>query len=327
MTGFFTKVKIPEPGFEVDYHSRLFFMGSCFSDYIGTRMQNSKFKVCHNPFGVIFNPVSIGNGILQLLQKERFVEADLNFNNELWFSYSHSTKFSDTNKLKCLNKINVGFEKAKNAILKADVLLLTLGTSWVYELKENGKVVANCHKIPSEKFNRSFSSVENTYDILYNAISQLRKSNGSVKIVFTVSPIRHWKDGAIGNQRSKAALILAIAKLQEEIKQVFYFPAYEIFMDEFRDYRYYAEDMLHPSALAVELVWDRFTDIFFNSDTQKTLKEVRKVITSFEHRPMHTSTKAYSKFLSDLEKKIKMLVQTYPFLDFSKEKKLLSDLL
>jgi hypothetical protein len=319
MTGFFTKVKIPEPGFEVDYHSKLFFMGSCFSDYIGTRMQNSKFVVCHNPFGVIFNPVSIGNGTLQLLQKERFKEADLNFNNELWFSYSHSTKFSDTDKLKCLNKINVRFDEAKNAILKADVLLLTLGTSWVYELKGNGKVVANCHKIPSEKFNRYFSSVENTYEILYNAISELRKSNPSVKIIFTVSPIRHWKDGAIENQRSKAALILTIAKLQEDIEKVFYFPAYEIFMDELRDYRFYAQDMLHPSDSSIEYIWKCFIDTFLSDNAKDTLNQVQSILKRLSHKPFHKNTKAYQKFISSLRKDISDFHIQKTAIDFNDE--------
>ncbi len=304
MNGFFTKVKIPEPGFEVDYNSNLFFMGSCFSDYIGKRMQSFKFNVCHNPFGVIYNPVSIGNGILQLLQKERFVEADLNFYNELWFSYSHSTKFSDTDKLRCLNKINVGFEDAKDAILEADVLLLTLGTSWVFELKETKKVVANCHKIPSEKFKRYFSSVDNTYDILYKAISELRKLNPSVKIVFTVSPIRHWKDGAIENQRSKAALILAIAKLQEDIKEVFYFPAYEIFMDELRDYRFYSQDMFHPSDSGIEYTWNCFIDTFFSNDAKGTLTQVQSILKKLDHRPFHKNTDTYQKFISSLSKEI-----------------------
>ena len=325
MTGFFTKVKIPEPGFEIDYHSRLFFMGSCFSDYIGIRMQKFKFKVCHNPFGVIFNPVSIGNGMLQLLQKERFLETDLNFNNELWFSYSHSTKFSDTDKLECLNKINVRFDESKKAILKADVLLLTLGTSWVYELKENGEVVANCHKIPAEKFKRYFSSVENTYDILYNAISELRKLNPSVKIVFTVSPIRHWKDGAIENQRSKAALILAIAKLQEEINQVFYFPAYEIFMDELRDYRFYAQDMLHPSDSGIEYIWKCFIDTYFNNETKSTLTQVQSILKKLDHKPFHKNTETYQKFISSLRSEISGLQNKNTVIDFKEELKSLKN--
>lgn len=319
MTGFFTKVKIPEPGFEIDYHSRLFFMGSCFSDYIGSRMQACKFFVCHNPFGVIFNPVSIGNGIMQLLKKEGFVEADLKFYNELWFSYSHSTKFSDTDRKRCLNKINDRFGVAKNAILKSNVLLLTLGTSWVYELKETGEIVANCHKIPPEKFRRYFSSVENTYETLYSSITEFRKSNPSVKIVFTVSPIRHWKDGAVDNQRSKAALILSIAKLLEDIEEVYYFPAYEIFMDELRDYRFYSRDMLHPSDSAIEYIWESFIDTFLRENAKNTLNQVQSILKRLNHRPFHKNTNSYQKFIISLEKDITDLQSVNTGIDFKDE--------
>ncbi len=319
MSDFFTKVEIPKPGFEADYHSGLFFMGSCFSDYIGSRMLRLKFNVCHNPFGIVYNPVSISNSIRLLMHKKTFVEEDLSFFNELWFSYAHNTHFSDADKQICLKRINASFKEAVTFIQKADVLYLTLGTSWVYELKETGEVVANCHKLPSENFKRYFSSIENTVENLYSGIESLRKSNSSLRIVFTVSPIRHWKDGAMENQRSKAALILAISKLQEQMKEVYYFPAYEIFMDELRDYRFYAEDMLHPSESGIEYTWKRFVDVFLSEKARGTMNEVTSILNRIDHKPLHKNTKAYIKFISSLRKDISDFQKKYRDIDFMQE--------
>ena len=158
---------------------------------------------------------------------------------------------------------------------------------------------------------------------LKKAIHDTRKINPTIQFVFTVSPIRHWKDGAIDNQRSKAALVLAIAELQSELEGINYFPVYELFMDELRDYRYYADDMLHPSSFAIKLVWERFLETFVTNDTLEILKKVSKILTGLEHRPVHTSTKAYARFLSNLIDKIETLAQAYPFLDFSEERNLL----
>lgn len=321
MSVLFTKVQIPKPGFEVDYNSSLFFLGSCFSDNTGSRMHNLKFNVCHNPFGVVFNPVSISNSIRLLLNKEIFTEKDLNFYNELWFSFSHNTQYSDVDKKICLDKINNSFIAARNFIQNADVLFLTLGSSWIYELKESGETVANCHKIPSGKFKRYFSSVENTTENLCNAIIELRKSNPSLKIVLTVSPIRHWKDGAIENQKSKAALILAIAKLQEQLKEIYYFPAYEIFMDELRDYRYYADDMLHPSNIGIEYIWEHFANTFLSGNAKSILNQVQSILKRLNHRPLHRNTTAYKKLISSLRADIYSFQEIYPNTDFKKELK------
>jgi hypothetical protein len=319
MPDFFTKVQIPEPGFKIDYRNRLMFMGSCFSDLIGGRMQTLKFNVCHNPFGVVYNPLSVARSIKLLLNKEKFTEADISFYNELWFSYTHSTKFSDPDKRTCLKKINERFEQAKQFILQADVLFLSLGTSWVFELKDTGHIVANCHKMPSAEFNRFFSDVENTVGHLQGALEELKRSNAGLKIVFTVSPIRHWKDGAVENQKSKAALILAVSRLQELIEGTDYFPAYEIFMDELRDYRFYSEDLLHPSESGVEYTWKRFSETYFTEKTKKIQTEVNSVLNRTNHRPLHKNTEAYLDFVSSLKKDIAVLQEKYPFIDLNME--------
>jgi hypothetical protein len=327
MPELFTRIKIPKPDFTIGYSSKVLLMGSCFTDNIGSRLKKLKFDVIFNPFGVVYNPISLSEQINSLINKDSFTKDDLNYFNELWFSYLHYTLFSDPDPDKCLDRINKSFLPGKEMIRSADVIILTLGTSFVFKLIESKKVVANCHKIPAKEFDRYFSSVENSVQHLKTALNCIREINPEVSFVFTVSPIRHWKDGAIENQRSKAALILAISQLQKILGNTCYFPVYEFFMDELRDYRYYASDMLHPSSLAIDLVWDKFSGTFFSSDTKLISKEIAQVISGLEHRPLHFNTKANKKFLSDLQIKIKHLTKNYSFLDFSEEIKSIQDCL
>ena len=320
MAEFITRVNIPEPDFRIDYQAGLFFMGSCFSDNVGNRVKNLKFKVCHNPFGVVYNPLSLANNLQLLSDKKEFTENDLDFYNELWFSFAHYTLFSDPDKDTCLKKINRSFAEARERLQKTDVLFLTLGTSWAYRYNKSGVIVSNCHKIPSKEFTRIFSTTENTVNKLEQVIEHLRSKNPGLKIVFTISPVRHWKDGAIENQRSKSALILAVKELENSLKNIYYFPAYEIFMDELRDYRFYTSDMLHPSEVAIDYIWNRFSDTFFAPETISIIKNVEKISKSLQHRPHHTPTEAYRKFQSSLIKQIDALEKKYSFLNFSKEK-------
>ena len=317
MDEFMTHVAIPEPNSKITYRHNLFFIGSCFSDTIGAKMKELLFPVCHNPFGVIYNPLSVANNLSLLLKKESFTEKDLSFYNELWFSYSHYTRFSHPDKEKCLENINSVFQEARQFLSKADFIFITLGTSWVYHLKETGQVVANCHKQPASLFNHSFIPSEQSYESLKQSIESIKKINPDARFIFTVSPIRHWKDGAINNQRSKAALLLAIAKLQEWDNDVYYFPAYEIFMDELRDYRFYASDMLHPSESAQHYIWEKFIMNFLSEEDLQLLRNVQKIVSSVKHKPFFPNTKTYSNFRQDIIKKIKNLSDKYKFIDFS----------
>ncbi|MBN1597263.1 MAG: GSCFA domain-containing protein [Bacteroidales bacterium] len=317
MSDLFTKVNIPTPDFNINHQSGIFLTGSCFSDNIGKKLEQFKFNVCRNPFGVVYNPVSIANGITMLLQKDKFRGKDLSYYNELWFSFAHYTLFSDADPDKCLDKINIRFIEAKKKLKNTDTLFITLGTSWVYTFKSSGQVVANCHKLPSKEFERHFSSAGDTYNTMKNCLLNLWKLNPAMQVIFTVSPIRHWKDGAINNQRSKSSLITAISELESEFKSVYYFPVYEIFMDELRDYRFYSSDMLHPSEQAQEIVWLRFSETFMNDNTKELLKDINKINASLNHIPRHPGTKAYREFLKLQKTKITELSQSYPFLSFN----------
>jgi len=320
MPDFTTPVKLPDFPFKLDYTDKIFFMGSCFAEHMGARMQELKFQVCHNPFGVVYNPRSMANNLMQLLTKDSWQADELSFHNELWFSYSHYTLFSDTDKQQCLERINRQFLPAKKFILEADYLILTLGTSFTYCLKETGEVVSNCHKIPASKFDRSFLNVEQSSEVLGSMITELRKENPGLKVIFTVSPIRHWKDGAIENQRSKAALILAISKLQSSLEEVYYFPAYEIFMDELRDYRWYASDMLHPSEAAQELIWEKFSGSLMDEESISLMNNVERIVKSVKHKPRFPNTASYQKFLKKTLNNISLLEKEHIYINFSKEK-------
>lgn len=314
-----TKVDIPQPNFSINYSSSISLFGSCFSDNIGNLLKKHKFSSSINPFGVLYNPASISQNIDLLFAKDKFTESDLNHFNDLWFSFYHHSSFSSNSQSECLSGINKTFTNAKNAINNANVVIFTLGTSWIYRYNKNKSIVANCHKIPAKEFSRESLSVEEIVAMLSKNIEQI-KANSAARFIFTVSPIRHWKDGAIENMRSKATLLLAIKQLQELFEEVYYFPSYEIFMDELRDYRYYASDMLHPSDFAIQYLWEIFKSTFFTSETIQTSNEVLKLVKSYAHRINNTDTDQYLKFKTSLINSTKLIEAKYPSINFEDEK-------
>jgi hypothetical protein len=314
-----TTVNILTPGFQIGYNDTILLFGSCFAESIGNRLLRNKFKTEVNPFGVLYNPASITENLNLLFEKKQFTEANLNFYNSLWFSFNHHSNFSSKDKNECLNKINSRLSSSKQSIKSSTCFIFTLGTSWIYRLKGSNNVVANCHKLPDKNFIREFLSPEQTVKLFKPVLEKLVKQNSQVKFVFTVSPIRHWKDGAIENARSKASLIMAIKELENSFSNLYYFPVYEIFMDEMRDYRYYAADMLHPSDFAIDYVWEKFADTFFSTDTKSIIKEVDKLLKSFEHKPLSPESTTYNKFIQDLKTKAEKLSGKYPGISFNDE--------
>ncbi len=315
-----TKVQIPQPDFFIHYPQTISLFGSCFSDNIGERLIRFKFKACPNPFGVLYNPASIINALSLLTRKEAFTENDLQHRHDLWFSFSHHTSFSHPDKASCLEKINEQFKQAKTLFNHSEVIVITLGTAFIYRLKSTSQVVANCHKIPDNEFTREFLDPDQITELMSREISLIAQRNPKTRFIITVSPIRHWKDGAIENQRSKSSLLLAIRLLQQTHKNCYYFPSYEIFMDELRDYRFYASDMLHPSEFAIDYIWRAFTLTFFDAPTQQLIKKVEKIAKSYEHRSFNKNTAAHKKFVDKLLEETDNLCELHPYLDFSAEK-------
>ena len=301
---FRTKVNIPQFEFEFGYQKNAVMMGSCFVENIGSKLRLYKYQVDVNPFGVIYNPVSVCSSLRLLMEEREFVEDDLNLRNKLWFSFYHHSKFSNTDLSQCLSDINKGIKESSKNLKETDFLFITFGTSWVYELLNSGMIVSNCHKLPSKDFNRYRLNIDEIVSIYKDLLVELLIFNPKIKIVFTVSPIRHWKDGANGNQLSKATLLLAIEQLTELFNQVSYFPSYEIVMDELRDYRFYSEDMLHMSDVAIKYIWQRFSETFIAEESTHIQKQVEKFILAANHQPFNLNSDSHQTFIKSSLAKI-----------------------
>lgn len=311
---FQTKVDIPISPLKITHNSPIISLGSCFAENIGNKLLNAGFDIDVNPFGVLFNPISIQNSLEILLDQKQFTEDDIFEHNGMWQSFSHSSLYSDSVAINCLDKINQRLEKAAQQLKNCDLLLLTLGTAWVFEYNASGKIVSNCHKLPASEFTRRRLTVEEIVEAYTLLINKLLLIKPDLQLIFSVSPVRHWKDGAHDNNLSKSTLHLAIDNLQKKFSQVHYFPAYEIQMDELRDYRFYASDMVHPSEVAVNYIWERFSDTFFNADTNTIKSEVEQLQRDEAHRPLHPNSQEFQKFSDHIAKRKLSLVQKYPFL-------------
>ncbi len=319
---FFTEIKIPEFPWKMDYLKRMMFFGSCFSENIGQKLIDLKFNVDLNPFGILYNPVSIANSLKILIEKRIFNENDLFQDQGLWSSFCHHGRFSDTNPRAVLEMINSRIAMSSEFLLKADFLIITFGTSWVYELKRTGQVVSNCHKVPAAEFKHFRLGVYEITEAYRELLEELWKFNPNLKVVFTVSPIRHWKDGAVENQVSKATLLLAIDRLLNGFgdTKCRYFPSYELMMDELRDYRFYAEDMLHLSPVAIDYIFERFNRTIISNECMNVAKDVVRIRKAVLHRPVHSFSDEYKKFLLYNLKEINKLTINFPYLNFANEK-------
>ena len=295
-------------------------LGSCFAENIGKKLEENKFKTDLNPFGTLYNPSSIAEAIRMLLHPERFTGDDLFRHEGVYHSFSHHSRFSSPSETECLENINGRLFSSAEIIRKARRMIITLGTAWVYRLRSTGKIVSNCHKLPEKMFDRQMLSVDEITAEWKSILLSLWEQNPELKILFTVSPIRHWKDGAHGNQLSKATLLLAVEQLQKDFpEQTAYFPAYEIMMDELRDYRFYADDMLHPSLQAVEYIWERFTETMLSRETQAILKEWKDIQKAINHKPFQPESEAYKHFISQTLLKMERLNEKFPYFDMTNE--------
>ncbi len=308
---FRTKVDVTPFGFGVNHRSQILSVGSCFAENIGKKLEYFRFKSDVNPCGIVYNPLSVSHTLQLLLEGRLFRTEDLIRHEGKWVSLYHHGSFSAEDSGLCLKNINTRLGLSAALLPKTDVLLLTFGTSWVYRYRENGIIAANCHKLPAAKFERFRLTVEEIVQEYQELIPRLQAHCPGVKIIFTVSPVRHWKDGAHGNQLSKAVLLLAVEELVREFGSVYYFPSYELVLDELRDYRFYAADMLHPSPQAVDYIWEKFGEAFFSADTFALMKRIDKVNRGLLHRPFSPESEAYRRFYAALEKEINILETDY----------------
>lgn len=313
----FTEVQLPDYPFHIDHRTPVLMMGSCFTDNVGQLLEKYLFPVCINPFGVTYNPLSVLKGLEALVEKKEYVAEDLDQYKDLWFSFDHYTGFSSPHQKEALSKINDSFGKAKKLLGLAETLILTWGTAWVYRYNQSGEIVCNCHKIPASQFTRTQLSTREIIKAYEDFLPRLLKFNPKLKIILTVSPVRHWKDGAHGNQLSKATLLLAGEALMKLFpEQLFYFPSYEIVMDELRDYRFYSEDLLHLSDQAIQYIWEKFESSLISENSRKIIKDLIPLLKMLNHRPMIREGASYEKLLVDRKEKLNNLKITYPFIEW-----------
>lgn len=318
---FRTKVPVKKLDFALSHSDRMVVIGSCFAENIGKRLKESGFKASVNPFGVVFNPVSVYQSLRRLMEGRRFEQNELFEHQGLFHSFSHHSSFSGENAQTTLNQMNQAFDAASDHLKKTNRLMITFGTAWLYTLVSNNQVVANCHKVPASDFNRSRLSVEEIATDFKHLFSMLFQQNPALKILLTVSPIRHLKDGIHENTLSKSILHLAVEQLCSFDSRIVYFPSYELMMDDLRDYRFYADDYMHPTDMAQQYIWEHFCSSCMDHTTIEKVKQIRQIHRAMAHRPFKSETEEYRRFIIRNIAEIDALKATFPDLDLSDEKR------
>lgn len=315
---FRTPVEPPELAWKTGYKAKNIFMGSCFTENMGERMAKLCFAADVNPFGIVYNPASMAQSLLRLVKNEPFAESDLVFRDGLWHSFMHHGSFSGIDKNAVLESINHRLEAGHKFLKQADFLFITLGTAWVFELKNTGMVVSNCHKFPASNFCHFRLGVTEIVDFLHESLDAVWKINPALRAVFTVSPIRHLKDGAVENQLSKSTLLLAVDSLVHGFgDKCAYFPAYEIVMDELRDYRFYADDMVHISAAAIDYIWEKFEKAAIDKESREIAQKISDLHKDMNHKPFNPKSKTYRDFLEKTLAKINDVSRNYSYINLS----------
>lgn len=302
----------------IDYRSKVFLLGSCFVENIGQKLAHFKFQNHQNPFGVLFHPKAIETLVLRAVQEKEYNQDEVFFQNEQWHCYDAHSKMSNISKETLINNLNEQLQVTRQQLKDASHIVLTLGTAWVYKNKTSNLPVANCHKVSQRSFDKELLSSKEITDALQNINSKIKSINATATVIFTVSPIRHLKDGFVENSLSKAHLITAIHSFlaQKSELQSFYFPSYEIMMDELRDYRFYTEDMLHPNVTAINYIWDKFQRVWLSESALETMEEVESIQKGMAHRPFNPNSEAHIAFSEQLEVRKEALQKQFEYITF-----------
>jgi len=304
---------------QINYNSDVVLLGSCFVENIGNKLDYFKFRNIQNPFGILFHPLAIEKLITNAINKKEYTEHDIFFHNEVWQCYDAHSNLNKTSKHDLLNALNTQISAVHEKINTSSHIIITLGTAWVYRQIESDLIVANCHKVPQKKFLKELLLVDEIIESLQSMTALIKSVNKEAVIMFTVSPIRHLKDGFIENTQSKAHLISAIhsnISSQSKSSGLYYFPSYEIMMDELRDYRFYAEDMIHPNQIAVNYIWEKFKQVWISKDVLKTMDEVEAIQKGLSHKSFNSKSEAHQQFLFKINEKQSLLKEKFPYIQF-----------
>jgi lysophospholipase L1-like esterase len=311
-----TRIPLQPELHQIDYDSQILMMGSCFTENIGERMAFYKFQARVNPFGIVFHPLAIEKLLTRAINEDFYTEVDLIFQNEQWYCFEVHSSLSHDQKDYFLSGLNEKLKQLHEYLLTVTHIIFTYGTAWVYRHIETDSIVANCHKLPQKKFLKELLTVEEIAASIENTLTLIKDINPQVKCIHTISPVRHLKDGFIENSISKAHLITGLQEIIAPRKSIYYFPAYEIMMDELRDYRFYNEDMVHPNKTAISIIWEQFKHVWIGSETEELQKEIAGIQVSLLHRPFNTKSAAHQLFLKNLEQKIVLLQLRLPNVKF-----------
>lgn len=308
---------LPQP---IVYTDKILLIGSCFTEHISERLAYLKFNTFSNPHGILFNPMNVAHSLSSYANKHTYTENDLFFLNELWNSWDHHTRFSHTDKSLALEGIRCSQSGAGDYIRQADWVIITLGSSFQYFLKDSGRPVANNHRAPAQWFEKRLLDIPVIVETMKDALVRVRQVNPAVRFIFTISPVRHIRDGVVANNRSKGRLIEAVHTLTEALDNTYYFPAYELVIDILRDYRFYDIDYVHPNYLATQFVWEQFVRSCISPQAGPLMQELQELAKARKHRPRFPDTEAHRRFMQASLDKIEKLVARYPFLDLSEER-------
>ncbi|WP_281298167.1 GSCFA domain-containing protein [Flavobacterium limnophilum] len=313
---FRTKISIPKNDNPIDYNSKMVSLGSCFAVNMAEKLDYFKFQNTCNPFGILFHPLAIEKLVDFAVSGKQFTEEDVFFYNERWHSFDLHSDCSNSSKEELIANLNAIVKSTRQQISEATHIIITYGTSWVYRNIDANQIVANCHKVPQKQFGKEILSVAIIENSIQNTIDLIQKINPKANIIFTVSPVRHLKDGYVENQLSKSHLISALHSSSFQLPTSSYFPSYEIMMDELRDYRFYAEDMIHPNQVAIDYIWERFSETSISEESHSVMKEVETIQKGLQHRPFNPNSESHQQFLSKLQDKMAKLVSQYSFMKF-----------
>lgn len=308
---FRTEVELKPGSIQIDHNMAILLLGSCFTDHIGEKLKQLKFNALINPFGVVYNPVSLLHQLERFIDQNEFITEELLYHQGMWHSMDLHGSFSRVLPETLIQETNRELKTTGQFLKKADLIIITFGTAWVYRHLLSGKIINNCHKLPENMFSRFRISVGEIVSLWEEKLDKLLLYNPKLKVLFTVSPVRHFRDGAHENQLSKSTLLLAIDQLQKgrHSEIISYFPSYELIMDELRDYRFYAEDMVHLNEVAVKFIFEKFKTIFFSPSTRQISDDIQKIVTAMQHRLLNQNQTETQKFAQSILSKIKILVK------------------
>ncbi|KIC89973.1 GSCFA domain-containing protein [Flavihumibacter sp. ZG627] len=311
---FIADITIKGPETPIEYRDPIFLIGSCFTEHIGNKLQDLKFNIVQNPHGILFDPISVCNSLNSYIERSHYNDDHLILLNELWQSWSHHSKFSGTNKAEVLRLINESQDRANAHLKTARWLIITLGSAFSYRLVDSESPVANCHRAPSQWFRKHMCTIDEIVTALDNTLYRLFHFNPDLKIIFTISPVRHLRDGVIDNNRSKARLLESVHHLVNKFNRLYYFPAYELVIDVLRDYRFYDIDLAHPNYQATEFVLDAFRKHYISGPSQDIMEQIQQIVNARRHKPFQPQTQAHRQFLHNFAVKAHQLQQEHPYL-------------